>query len=343
MKKGLVHNEIGSEFWDVPAGDALNTVFPDTVRWFISGTSALEFILQDILLSYPVKSAALPSWCCGCMIEPFLKNGIQVFFYAVYPKDGGGLIVDFSSAPVCDVTLSIAYFGYGSCLQIGSPSKIVIRDLTHSLFLDDAGDGTYCFGSLRKWAGFWTGGYAWKTRDWDRTITDVPPPDGGYISLRKRAMEDKYRYLTGSGNKDYLKLFEEAEKYLDHCGVMGGCQRDVDLAKRLDVSEMKEQRRENATRLLSELRDMALFPNLGAGDCPLFVPILLKNVEKRDALRRLLIEQEIYCPIHWGITNQMCLSARERYVYDHGLSIVCDQRYNAADMDRILASIREFA
>ena len=61
----IVRKEIGSEFWSIPVKDAADSLFAavNGIKWFISGTSALEFILQDIISQHPIKTAALPSWC----------------------------------------------------------------------------------------------------------------------------------------------------------------------------------------------------------------------------------------------------------------------------------------
>ena len=64
-------------------------------------------------------------------------------------------------------------------------------------------------------------------------------------------------------------------------------------------------------------------------DCPIFVPILTTN---REAIRKKLIENEIYCPIHWPKPNDKC----ESNLYELELSLICDQRYNEADMQRIV-------
>lgn len=340
MREEFVRREIGSEFWSVPVTETENRLFPAWTKWFLSGTCALEFILRDILSTRPLKRAAVPSWCCSCMIEPFHRLGVEVCFYSVV-ADGRGLICDYSALPPCDLTLVLSYFGYTAQRTIGEPSGLILRDLTHSLFVSNPDDAAYCFGSLRKWAGFWTGGYAWKKGPWSEE-TALPAPDEGYLALRKSAMEDKLRYLRGeTGEKSYLALFEQGEDFLDCCPVMGGAKRDEELALRLDVDGLRRRRRENAAVLLSELGEHALFPELEEEDCPLFVPLLLET-PVRDGLRRHLIQKEIYCPIHWEITPLHRLTERERDIYERELSIVCDQRYDAEDMRRILAAIKEY-
>ena len=66
-------------------------------------------------------------------------------------------------------------------------------------------------------------------------------------------------------------------------------------------------------------------------DCPLFVPIVIAK-EKRNAIRKKLIDNQIYCPVHWPHPNAECQSN----LYEMELSLVCDQRYNGDDMKRIV-------
>lgn len=86
---------------------------------------------------------------------------------------------------------------------------------------------------------------------------------------------------------------------------------------------------------------MAIFPTLKDNECPLFVPIMVPG-EKRDELRRYLIGKSIYLPVHWPKTNYHKLNSETEYIYDNELSIVCDQRYDEIDMERIIKAIREF-
>ena len=341
MEKSFVRDEIGSEFWDVPVSETVWNGFSDNIKWFISGTSALQFVLADAKREREIRSAAIPSWCCECMITPFLQQGIEVFFYSVYVDEDGVLTSDYSSAPSCDLTLAISYFGYTGQRSKGTPSGVIVRDLTHEIFCFSRQDAAYYFGSLRKWAGFWTGGFAWKHSAWI-AVQEPEPLDAAYVAMRKGAMEHKLRYLSGCcEDKSYLEQFEQAEDFLDRCGVMSGSPRDVDLALHFDVATIRRKRRENAMLLLDGLREYALFQDLAEADCPLFVPILLDQ-ERRDGLRRFLIRNRIYCPVHWGISDAHRLSERQRAIYERELSIVCDQRYGKAEMTRITEMVTAY-
>lgn len=329
--------EIGSEFWDIPVREQGNNIFPERTRWFISGTAALESIIIDILNNNRIKTAALPSWCCNCMITPFLKYGIDVEFYPVYMKDGT-LTCDYETVSA-DCWVLISYFGYTSQFNTGRPSGIIIRDLTHSIFSNDLSDADYYFGSLRKWAGFFTGGYAWSDT-WASELS-LPACDASFVELRRTAMYLKAQYLNDEiDTKEYLNLFEQGEDFLDHCEPMLAYALDIEKAIHLDWEFIKARRRRNASILLDCLGPWAIFPEMKGADCPLFVPLLL-DAEKRDALRNYLRGKSIYCPIHWSIEPEHQLTDLTADLYKREISIVCDQRYDEEDMLMILNAIKE--
>ncbi len=330
--------EIGSEFWDIPVGSLSNRLFEDNIVWFVSGTSALYYVIDDILQKCNAKKAAIPSWCCECMITPFLKRNIQIEYYPVFLDDNRTLTCDFSSCQDVDITLTMHYFGFCSERRIGKPTGVHIEDVTHSVFSGKWTEAEYYIGSLRKWTGFFTGGFSVAKSKWGYhdNIVDL---DYHYVSLRQNAMEKKKKYIDGlSDSKDYLINYNQAEKYLDSYEVMIGDPRDQEKAKLLDIELLRRKRRENAAILMEKLKDYLLFPVMSKNDCPLFVPIILEK-EKRDRLKRYLISKSIYCPIHWPISSFHVLNKKTKLIYDSELSIVCDQRYSLDDMERIVSEI----
>lgn len=333
--------EIGSEFWEVPVTGKNNTVFNDDMDWYISGRSALQAIIKDIRIQADVRSVSLPSWCCHTMIKPFIDEGIEVHFYPVYWRDS--LIQEISLDS--DVLFLMDYFGYTeSTPDLSDYNGVVIRDITHSLLSHSYTDAAYYFGSLRKWCGVWTGGYAWAN---DGHRLDIGVADeSGYVFLREQAMNQKNRYINGwpdkgkMPDKSYMGLFEKAEECLEECGISPAADRDVYLAMHLDVEGIRERRRKNAEVLMRELSDYLIFREVN-NDCPMFVPILVPY-GRRDKLRRYLIQNKIYCPIHWSVSEYHQLDERMEEVYLSELSLVCDQRYTQDDMERQATHIKLF-
>lgn len=334
--------EIGSEFWDVPTVNKNNGLFPEKTVWFLSGRIALRSIIQEI--KRVCHSVAMPSWCCGSMIKPFVDAGLEVHFYPVYWQNG--LVRELRMD--CDALFIMDYFGYTSEISgLNGYRGVVIRDVTHSIFSTKYHDADYYFGSLRKWCGVWTGGYAW-SKAGHKLLTEETD-DLGYASIRETAMHLKNCFINGYVDKDghgvtdkgYLKVYGNAEELLDCVHIVPAAERDVILAKRIDVNFVRKRHYTNANILRNAFLDICIFPGLKNIDCPMLVPIIVPN-GKRDELRKHLIERDIYCPVHWPISGYHKLSEKERFLYDNELSLVCDQRYTEEDMSRMVDAIRLF-
>lgn len=335
-----MRREIGSEFWKVET-EKENNFFPDETIWFSSGRTALRAIIKDIRINHKVKTVSLPSWCCDSMIIPFVEEGLDVLFYPVY-FENGKLKQDINKDT--DIIFVMDYFGYSSDLTVENVKKIVIRDLTHSVFSKKYDDADYYFGSLRKWTGIYTGGFALKNGSWNINL-DFSATDNCYISLRKQGMKQKAKYMLGEyENKDFLKIFHEAEVYLDTTkDITVGYSEDILKSKTLDINLIRKKRQENAKFLLENIKFdkniQPIFTEFKNGDVPLFVPILVND---RNQLRKKLIDSSIYCPVHWGVSIHHDLNQVENYIYNHEISIVCDQRYDIDDMQRICDVINEW-
>lgn len=325
--------EIGGEFWNVPIIEKSNNIFQESIQWFLSGRIALQAIIEEI---GDCHSVAMPSWCCDSMVKPFIDAGMEVHFYPIYYRDGLIQKIRWDS----DVLFLMEYFGYAANEpDLSTYQGIVIRDVTHSIFSKKYSDADYYFGSLRKWCGVWTGGYAW-TRD--RHKLDMGIQQEQYAFLRENALLQKSEYIKGQCmDKGYLKIYAEAEMMLENVDIAPAADRDVQLAQRLDVDFIKSRRRNNAKVLRTAFQDWLIFKDMKGTDCPLFVPVLVPN-GKRDSLRRYLIENEIYCPIHWPISEIHRLDEQEQFIYKNELSLVCDQRYTEEDMHRMAETINGF-
>ena len=325
--------EIGSEFWDVPTKESENDLFPEFAQWFLCGRSALTAIIKELK---GAGSVSLPSWCCESIIKPFSEAHYKIDFYPASIGDNAGKAIKTNA----DVLFIMDYFGYTSYSPDLSGYKgTVIRDVTHSLFSATYSDADYYFGSLRKWCGVWTGGYAW-TKDGHKLETGKPCCE--YIKIRKQAMEEKRKYIEGQGkSKEYLQLFNEAEEYLETAGIAPASERDSCLARKLDVERIKSSRKANAEILRSAFPDWLIFPEIKDTDCPMFVPVSVPG-NKRDGLRLNLIKNEIYCPVHWPVSEYHKPDEKTARIYSNELSLVCDERYTTEDMKRTVEVITGF-
>ena len=178
-------------------------------------------------------------------------------------------------------------------------------------------------------------------RDRHKLHTEVAK-DSKYISLREKAMHQKAEYISGQReDKSYLQIFEEAEGLLESVDSSAAADRDIQIAKKLDIKIIKNRRRANAEILRSAFPDWLIFSEQSPNDVPMFVPVLIPG-GKRNELRRYLINNEIYCPIHWPVSDFHRLDGKEQFIYDNELSLVCDQRYIEDDMNRMVETIKLF-
>lgn len=330
-----MNKEIGSDFWNIEICNDENHYFSDDIEWCISGRDALNYILQKIKQTRNIKTVALPSWCCDTMIKPILHNNLDVSFYSVrYENDKLIKNIDVKA----DVLINLDYFGYKTN-EIICFDGVVVNDITHSVFVDYK-KYDYCYGSLRKWSGFKTGGFVYSNNISEKD--NNRPVNLEYIELRLNAMREKNNYISGiNDDKNYLSLFEVAEKKLDSLYNFSSTEDDIYCAKHFDIEFVKNKRQENAKELLKYIKEFAIFKDVNNDDCPLFVPILVPN-GKRNELREYLKTKKIYCPIHWQLTDLHDIKDDEKRLYNDELSIICDQRYNIDDMKFICENIRNF-
>lgn len=358
------YSEIGSEFWlahDLTKNSDFRPLWTDWLgdkKFFLSGRTALDAVIRDIKLNRTVKSAYLPSYCCDSIIKPFVKNEIAVCFYSI-GFNGGKLELDFDENHNCDIVFLMEYFGY-NCSQISEIAKIenkaiVIQDATHSLLQNEpyCGMVDYCFASFRKWAAIPGAAVALKLNSFFSQEQDEKL-NNGYIDLRKHAMELKADYIFAeeqyniSQKENFISMFNIAEELLeeDYCGYTAD-EYSKQCAKHISSSSIKKRRLENSQMLLKEFKNInfiePLFKEIKSDDCPLFVPIIVKN-DNRDNLRKYLVSKNIYCPVHWPLSKyHEKISSQSLFLYNSELSLICDQRYGISDMIQIVREIKNFS
>lgn len=349
--------EIGSEFWTVEQTaekQHLFNAFERNQRFFLSGRTALDFLIKNIKAKKPIGKAYLPSYCCHSMIQPFLANDIEVIFYNVLIEENR-LTIKVDPNIECDLFYSIQYFGFVDeqlddfIKKIKQQGKLIVEDATHSLFTAKAfhTEADYVFASLRKWTGLPGGALVWSKETLGDPASKIDP-NKAYIEKREAAYRLKRRYIEGEliEKNTFLTLFDEAEQILDK-DYRGYCcgQEIKEQIEYLDIVKIKNKRQENAAFLCEKLRfckDIELLYKAVKQDtCPLFVPIIVKK-HQRDPLRVFLIQQNIYCPIHWPISPMHKLNVGTEALYKNTLSLVCDQRYDIEDMALIVNAIIQF-
>lgn len=339
--------EIGSEFWLEREPAATSQREGCSV---LSGRTAIDLIIQDIAKRQPVRSVYMPAWCCDSMFAPFLSRGIDIKLYDIRlaeSTDTAEIFCDFRDfcENATDIFYVTNYFGYENTLDIDvvrqfkAKGAIILYDRTHSFLMEndpylDLAD--YSFASIRKWMGVIGGAVV-------KGVKDVALKPCPYLEPKETAMRMKQAYMAGDNTinkQEFLSLYGEfghhlAEDYQNY---------EMDdlsyaLYKTEDFAAVRRKRRENAQYLHEKLKGVRFLGELTDKAVPLFVPIFFNTIEQRNAVRKKLIEAQIYCPIHWPKPSQITADFEANKIYDTELSLICDQRYDLADMQRIVTHI----
>lgn len=337
--------EIGSEFTNSPLqteGNNLSSILPNQIN-LLSGRTALSTILDDILSRDINKRVYVPSYCCGSMLEPFIRKSFDLEFYRVETSNEGDFTIKYDFNHGCDVVLVLHYFGYYQEIVDDILKKekraIIIQDITHSIFNENGFSShvDYWFCSLRKWTGVPGIGLAWKKGSWyqiPRLIVKEP----AFVAYRKSAQKLKQRYLeTGiidkSDGLDYRSLFRVAEEKLDISFENYSADfESVQIMEFLNIEYIKRKRKANAnyvySRLLEEKNNsyQLIFEFNATRDTPLFVPIILADRVREKALK-MLISEKVYTPQHWPISSYIPAEMHKNELYNREISLICDQRY----------------
>lgn len=332
-------NEIGSEFWldEVLEGSCINS----NDCYVLSGRTAIDVILQDIQKERSVQNVYMPAYCCDSMIMPFRERNIEVYLYDMWL--GNNLEYDIDEDKKVDIFYISNYFGYENnvCNEIiehyRKSGTIIIYDKTHSLFMNnDQTDSVadYSFASIRKWMGVVAGAVVWKRNGAiSPLLKDCP-----YLQCKIEAMQEKKSYLSGNASVN-KQAFLRKYTVFGHC--LSSDYRDyrMDELSRFiweqsDREWIKKRRKDNAFVLHSN-NYVQFLNRLSANSCPIFVPVFFESSEERNRVRKLLIDSQIYCPVHWPKNNLITMDMKVNDLFDRELSLICDQRYSTEHMLKI--------
>ena len=348
--------EIGSEFWLEEKSDEIyNKNFWNVGKdrkFLLSGRTAISYILEEISLNKKVHKVYFPNYCCSSMIEPFIKRNIEMNFYSVEFENE--IKYKINENEPCDIFFAMNYFGYSDSnmdyyiKKFKQKGCIIIEDSTHSLLNSRifSKDSDYIIASLRKWFPVISGGIAINNNQQFKYKIDDEFTNEELVELRKEAMIMKRKYINGEkvDKSKFLELYKISSKQLNEDyenTIIDNMSKEILMS--LDMQKIKEKRKNNAKTIYEELDKKEinfLFESFKEEDCPLFIPIILKDKQCRDKLKDYLIAQDIYCPVHWPIPEN--LKNKKSNIYDKELSLICDQRYSEEDIKNYVQTINKF-
>jgi dTDP-4-amino-4,6-dideoxygalactose transaminase len=303
-----------------------------------SGNDCISYILKELK---PKTNVLLPSYLCPSMLLPFKKQKINFSFYKVNKK----LEIDLTDLQrkikkeKPSAILIIHYFGFiqpqiGKISELCKKNKIkLIEDHVQSFLSKPKLKGDYMFNSYRKWLPTPDGAFLIKKSDNRIKINKSPKK---YTSTRLKAgLLKNIKFLK----ETWRPLFVEAEENLineyKRPARMSKVSRSI--LNKIDLKKITSKRRRNYTYLAKHLKP--LYPTPGKEICPIGFPITFKSKEERNTIRKKLIENKIYPPIHWALPKE--IKVKESIELSNRImTIPIDQRYNIKDMKRVVKCIK---
>lgn len=360
-----MYKEIGSDFWlnkfdslteEKICLDFLKIKTMDTV-FLSSGRSAISFVLKNIEVQDKRKVALLPPFTCHTVIEPFINAGYTVYYYRIDKSlsfTSDSLLEDIEKLRPTVILLH-SYFGFNTVSsatevikKIKNEQITIIEDITQNLYSGFSHlNADYFIWSFRKWTALPDGGSAVST---GQEFSFLPEEiDLKLSEMKTEAFHAKYLYMTeNSGEKsEFLKLLKEAEQALDaQQSIYAMSKTSQRIQAGLDIDSLVKKRRENFLTLSAGLSHSKLiepvFSSLDENVTPLYFPVYVNK--NRYEFQRHLIEKNIFAPIVWPkpIFDEGEICEDAQWVYEHILSIPCDQRYGKDEMEYIMESIHSY-
>lgn len=334
---------IGGEFpiavTDILNADVKHSKTPD-VYTYSSGRAAMYQILKYLQKEKGTTRILLPDYLCSSVLVPVKALQLEFVFYPI--DESLKLIKEIFNTTYKkgDAILIINYFGLQNLseeiafIKSIDEKTIIIEDNVQAYyeFKKDLGDVDFKFTSLRKTFAVPDGGLV-KTK-YQLPKVETPNTFGQYkaaAALLKSMREGNFN------DQIYLEMFEKGEALIDDeldCGMSLVAEK---LYAFMDEERVKVRRLNNAQYLVEQLKKIGIKPLLPLTEdhVPLFIPIIHTN---RDAVRKAMFEQEVYCPVHWplgGLTLE-----RGKTMSETELSLIIDQRYGRNDMDKIVSLLK---
>ena len=315
----------------------------------MSGRCGIYHALNDLKTSDTVRLAYLPAYTCETVLAPYKKAGYQLAFYEV-ARDMTPVFDEQMLSRISVLSLC-GYYGFCNydrtfvkrCRDHGI---VVIEDTTHSIFSADGIDENcdYIVGSLRKWLGVPAGGFAIKTGG--PFTVPLLPAHRQHLDLRRSSMQLKENRSEAPADLTAAtQIFWDAEMMLRTMFDAYASDREsTELMQSFDYPRLIHKRRENYQYLLDHLNAersyTIVFPQLKKAAVPSHFTIYHPQ---RDMVRQYLNDKSIHATVYWPVNEDTDLSRypEARFIYDHVLSLPCDQRYGPAEMERICSALNE--
>lgn len=309
---------------------------------YASGRAALFQILRYCRQSLGIRTILIPEYVCDSVVDAVRQSTLEIKTYPITDA----LQIDTDALRNLNTKniaiLVVNYFGLANTesqkqyIRDTYPDAIIIEDDVQAYYAYQKPLGTehFKFTSLRKWFAVPDGGLV-KTK-YPMPI-DAKENTFAATKLVGAVLKRIREYL----NRDelYLEMLQRGEELID--ANLDSSMSDIALRlmATINTEQIAQQRKRNAHSLregLNRIPQVTELMEYREDAVPLFIPIYVNN---REEVRRAMFDAGIFCPVHWP--NQQ--TAHAQALAKHELSLIIDQRYNEADMNRIVEIIEKYA
>lgn len=337
-----------------PKADAKN------VKLFSIGREAIAHVLKSN--KFNKKVAVLPVFTCFTVLDPFIQDGWEIYFYR-YNKD---LSVDIEyfleifqkvQPSVCvfqplsgmgfmDKENELIDMAYNNgCMTVVDQTQDVYNDKNHPSV------DYYC-GSLRKWYSFPDGSFLYSPK-YDIAEPEVHNENRIYRTSMGLCMFAKH--LSSVYNEPFFAylynfMWTFSVSYIGNTKIVSHTMSDYSrrVLALQDEDFNSKTRIDNFNYIYERIKNLKkvrpAFENIERlTSVPLSFPIY---AEKRRELVPFLSSRGVGTQLLWSrppyVRRNVKLDETTEYIYDHILSLPCDQRYTLEDMQRMADIICEY-
>ena len=333
--------EFGGDFHQVSLPEADAFSWPAPATWYSLG----RHCIVDLARFLGCDTVWVPDYFCYDVAE-YWAQYVHLRWYEDDPRWPYPHWESLNPAEN-DIVIAVNYFasrsGEGWPQWHGCHACVLVEDHSHDVFGPwvQSSSSDFGFASIRKAYPVADGAVLWSPQ-----VKCLPPQQKIQwtepAERKQKAMALKAEYLAGrieAGVKErFRKLQLSGEALLDKSEVQGPLPETSDLIRGGMPYSWYEQRHLNDEVLRRELHGVEgiefLFSEYPQGAAPFGTVLLFDSRQVRDCIRQLLIQNRIYCPVHW--ISPESAPVRVRTLSSRILTICNDFRYSEDDM-RIVA------
>jgi hypothetical protein len=336
--------EHGSEFhWLVlPPVEPATRAPWSAGQLLFSGRDALRQLIAHGMGRRGWRRLWVPDYFCQRVTASLVTPGLEL---APYPDDPLRAAPDLPDSRPGDAVLVMNYFGLRETVLAPSRDGVdIVEDHSHDPWSAwaAASAADFCIASLRKTLPIPDGAALWSPAGHQLPqAPELTEQRRRATATRLAAMVLKALYLDGHAvdKSDFRALAVQAEDEMDEAGISGMSEVAAAVLRSFPVEAWRRARAANHRVLAESLSPAAwaqvLVPAASAG-VPFSCVVLVDSARRREGIRRRLISANVYPAVLWTLEEPVLrVGDRALGLSRRVLSLHCDGRYGAADMERV--------